>query len=64
MKEALALIGYLLVMAIGLWNYFGRKSKFRREQANTAKEMLTDAQKNNDASGRVFAWQRINRVRR
>lgn len=59
-----ATIGSFLAIVIGLWKYFGRKAAYRRTQADKAKEMLDDAQKNNDASGRVFAWQRINRLRK
>lgn len=64
MKDALAVIGAALAIVLSLLKLMDKKSALRREQLDLAKEDLLDAQKNNDASGRVFAWRRINRLRR
>ena len=55
-------IASVLSIVIGLWGFWGRRSKYKREQAEKAKEELDNAHKNKDESSILDAWDRINRL--
>ena len=45
-NQLLGIIGSVLLMVIGIWKYFSRKSKYRREQAEQAKKDMDNANQN------------------
>lgn len=58
----LAVIGSIISAIIGVIAFFSKKRAYKKEQSEKARKELDEAQKNNDASGRVSAWNRINRL--
>lgn len=52
-------IGSVLAIIIGLWKYFSRKAKYRRDQAEKAKEDLNNANTNNDPGSFLDAFNRV-----
>ncbi|HOY10614.1 MAG TPA: hypothetical protein PLB05_11155 [Candidatus Omnitrophota bacterium] len=59
MKEILAVIGALLLVMLGIFKYHDKKSAYRREQAEKAKEDLDNAKKTGDASDFIDAFDRV-----
>jgi hypothetical protein len=62
MNSILGIIGSVCLMIIGLWKYFGRRAAEKRKLADEAKEKLNDAQKNQNKSDLLDAWDRVNRL--
>lgn len=58
-NQLLGIIGSVLLMVIGIWKYFSRKSKYRREQAEQAKKDLDEANKNDDPGKLLDAFGRM-----
>ncbi len=59
MEQIFIVIGSLLTCAIGVWRYFARKNKFRREQAEQAKKDLDNAIKNDSPSDFLDSFGRM-----
>ena len=57
--QILGIIGSVLLMIIGLWKYFGRKSAEKRKQAEQARKDLDNANKNNDPSSFLDGFNRM-----
>lgn len=55
-------IGSLLLCIIGLWKYFARKAKYRREMADAAKKKLDSAVDGGDTSAITTAFDSISRL--
>jgi ABC-type amino acid transport system permease subunit len=50
MTELLAVIGSLFAIILGICKHYGRKSEFRRKQADQSGKDLENAQKNDSPS--------------
>lgn len=60
--QILTIIGSVLAIIIGLWKYNIRKDEIRKKLADEAKEKLGSAQKNQNKSDLLDAWDRANRL--
>ena len=56
-------IGSLLLCIIGLWKYFARKARYKREKADEAKKKLDGAVDGGDTSVITSAFDTIGRLR-
>ena len=59
MTNIITLAIAILACISGLWKYFSRKAKYRRELADKAKKDLEDAKKNDDPSSFLDAFGRL-----
>jgi len=57
--QILAILGSILVIIIGLWNYLKRKNEYKRKQAEQAKKDLDNANKNNSPSDFIDGFGRL-----
>lgn len=48
--QIVAILGSVLAIVIGLWNYLKRKNEYKRQQAEQAKKDLENAIKNDSPS--------------
>lgn len=55
----LTIIGSVLAIVIGFWQYIGRKNEFKRKQAEQAKKDLENANKNDDPSSFLDGFGRV-----
>ncbi len=60
--QILTIIIAILATIAGLWKHFGRINAEKRRIADEAKQKLDDAQKNQDKSDLLDAWDRANRL--
>jgi len=58
-QAILSIIGSLLLIAIGLWKYFGRKNAEKRKQAEQAKKDMENAKKNDSPSDFLDSFGRL-----
>lgn len=59
LTSILGIVGSVLLMIMGLWKYFGRKSAERRKQAEQARKDLDEANKNDDPSSFLDGFGRV-----
>ena len=60
MNQVLAVIGSLFAMIIGVWKFFGRKAKERRERIDQADKMFKEGVEERDASKIIGSADRFN----
>lgn len=57
--QILAIVGAILAIIVGLWNYLKRKNEYKRQQAEQAKKDLDNANKNNSPSDFIDGFGRL-----
>lgn len=57
--QILAIVGAILAIMAGLWNYLKRKNEYKRQQAEQAKKDLDNANKNNSPSDFIDGFGRL-----
>ena len=62
MSAWLAVIGSLFAMIIGIWKYYGRKAKERRDLIDAATKQVKEGIDEKDPSKITGGFDRINRI--